>query len=61
MERHVDSIQENRMATFIMQHYVETSQHPKLLKEEIAQTVAGPDELNDELRNLLVAIRSEKC
>ena len=33
----------------------------KLLKEEIAQTVAGPDELNDELRNLLLAVRSEKC
>ena len=31
-----------------------------LLKEEIAQTVSGPEELEDELRDLRAALASEK-
>jgi RNA polymerase sigma-70 factor (ECF subfamily) len=32
----------------------------KLLKEEIARTTAGPEEMEDELGELLAALSSEK-
>ncbi len=32
----------------------------ELLKEEIAQTVAGPDEIDEELRELFAAVRMGK-